>query len=154
MDYCLRNKPTRYRTAIRFEVPEFEKLMKNLTCITLRFSLFEGPVCGNGFVEPGEQCDCGLRDRCNNSCCNPITCTLHVNASCATGECCDLQVLTLIFVPCKRVPAAHPEVRWRNFMNLKDSKVGATKKRGKFVKLLELNFWIWFSQNPRLKFRT
>lgn len=65
MDYCLRNKPT---------------------------SLFSSPVCGNGFVEPGEQCDCGLPDYCDNTCCNPNTCTLYENATCATGECCDLTV--------------------------------------------------------------
>ncbi|XP_021693630.1 uncharacterized protein LOC5576567 isoform X1 [Aedes aegypti] len=63
MNYCLKNKPTQ---------------------------LFDSPVCGNGFVEPGEQCDCGLPDHCENSCCNPRTCMLHSNASCATGECCDL----------------------------------------------------------------
>lgn len=45
MDYCLRNRPTR---------------------------LFDGPVCGNGFVEPGEQCDCGLLESCDNSCCDPM----------------------------------------------------------------------------------
>ncbi|KAH8407940.1 hypothetical protein KR222_004177, partial [Zaprionus bogoriensis] len=64
MNYCLRNKPAR---------------------------LFDSPQCGNGFVEPGEQCDCGLPAHCENSCCNAQTCMLHANASCATGECCDLQ---------------------------------------------------------------
>ncbi|XP_060645498.1 disintegrin and metalloproteinase domain-containing protein 12 [Drosophila nasuta] len=64
MNYCLRNKPTR---------------------------LFDSPQCGNGFVEPGEQCDCGLPTHCENSCCNAHTCMLHSNASCATGECCDLE---------------------------------------------------------------
>lgn len=63
MDYCLKNKPR---------------------------ALFDSPVCGNGFVEPGEQCDCGLLEHCDNPCCNATTCTLHENASCATGECCDL----------------------------------------------------------------
>uniref|UniRef100_A0A182YLM6 Peptidase M12B domain-containing protein n=1 Tax=Anopheles stephensi TaxID=30069 RepID=A0A182YLM6_ANOST len=64
MNYCLMNKPA---------------------------SLFDSPVCGNGFVEAGEQCDCGLPDYCDNSCCDPRTCMLHANASCATGECCDLR---------------------------------------------------------------
>ncbi|KAF7277249.1 hypothetical protein GWI33_009006 [Rhynchophorus ferrugineus] len=63
MDYCLKNKPE---------------------------SLFDSPVCGNGFVEPGEQCDCGLLEHCDNPCCNASTCMLYSNASCATGECCDL----------------------------------------------------------------
>lgn len=64
MNYCLRNKPER---------------------------LFESPTCGNGFVEPGEQCDCGLPEHCENACCNAQTCMLHSkNATCATGECCDL----------------------------------------------------------------
>ncbi|PNF29078.1 hypothetical protein B7P43_G12631, partial [Cryptotermes secundus] len=64
MDYCLRNKPQ---------------------------SLFDSPVCGNGFVEAGEQCDCGMKGHCDNPCCNASTCMLYANASCATGECCDLK---------------------------------------------------------------
>ncbi|XP_029172286.1 uncharacterized protein LOC114941461 [Nylanderia fulva] len=64
MDYCLRNKPQK---------------------------LFDSPICGNGFVESGEQCDCGLKENCDNPCCNVTTCMLHSNASCATGECCDLK---------------------------------------------------------------
>ncbi|XP_025201152.1 disintegrin and metalloproteinase domain-containing protein 9 [Melanaphis sacchari] len=63
MDYCLRNKPNR---------------------------LFESPVCGNSFVEEGEQCDCGVKDMCTNPCCNPDTCMFYKNATCATGECCDI----------------------------------------------------------------
>ncbi|XP_013402377.1 disintegrin and metalloproteinase domain-containing protein 9 isoform X1 [Lingula anatina] len=64
MDYCLRNKPTR---------------------------LFGSPTCGNGFVEDGEQCDCGLPEECKNKCCNASSCTLMTNATCATGTCCNLQ---------------------------------------------------------------
>ncbi|XP_060806966.1 disintegrin and metalloproteinase domain-containing protein adm-2 [Amyelois transitella] len=69
MDYCLRNKPKQ---------------------------LFSSPTCGNGFVEPGEQCDCGLPlpgaapNPCH-ACCQPDTCMLRVNATCAAGTCCDLQ---------------------------------------------------------------
>ncbi|KAF2884513.1 hypothetical protein ILUMI_21658 [Ignelater luminosus] len=64
MDHCLRNKPE---------------------------ALFDSPVCGNGFVESGEQCDCGLPEYCDNNCCNATICMLYSNATCATGECCDLQ---------------------------------------------------------------
>ncbi|XP_052744907.1 disintegrin and metalloproteinase domain-containing protein 12 [Bicyclus anynana] len=65
MDHCLRNKPKR---------------------------LFDSPSCGNGFVEPGEQCDCGLNPlpACT-ACCEAETCMLRSNATCATGECCDIR---------------------------------------------------------------
>uniref|UniRef100_T1JKJ7 Peptidase M12B domain-containing protein n=1 Tax=Strigamia maritima TaxID=126957 RepID=T1JKJ7_STRMM len=62
MDYCLRNQPSRIL----------------------------GPVCGNGFVEHGEECDCGLPLFCHNPCCNASSCTLFANATCATGECCEI----------------------------------------------------------------
>lgn len=53
--------------------------------------LLDSAVCGNGFVEPGEECDCGLPILCTNPCCNAHTCKLRPGASCATGECCDLR---------------------------------------------------------------
>ena len=56
------------------------------------YSLYESPVCGNGFVEPGEQCDCGLPDDCKNPCCDASSCMLKEDAVCATGQCCDLSV--------------------------------------------------------------
>ena len=49
-----------------------------------------GANCGNGIVDPGEQCDCGTIDQCDNSCCDPITCRLKRDAECASGECCDV----------------------------------------------------------------
>ncbi|CAH0721226.1 unnamed protein product, partial [Brenthis ino] len=65
MDYCLRNKPKR---------------------------LFNSPTCGNGFIEPGEQCDCGLNGSpACLACCHPKACVLRANATCAVGECCDPQ---------------------------------------------------------------
>lgn len=50
--------------------------------------IFDGPSCGNGFIEEGEECDCGSPEDCKNPCCVAETCTLHANATCAIGECC------------------------------------------------------------------
>ncbi|XP_053291901.1 disintegrin and metalloproteinase domain-containing protein 8a [Pleuronectes platessa] len=47
-----------------------------------------GPVCGNAFLEPGEECDCGSVQECKNACCNATTCKLNAGAQCAEGECC------------------------------------------------------------------
>lgn len=46
------------------------------------------PVCGNLFVEHGEQCDCGTPQDCQNPCCNATTCQLAKGAECASGACC------------------------------------------------------------------
>ncbi|XP_060027018.1 disintegrin and metalloproteinase domain-containing protein 8 isoform X2 [Erinaceus europaeus] len=50
--------------------------------------LVGGPVCGNGFLERGEQCDCGDPQDCRNHCCNATTCQLAEGAQCAQGSCC------------------------------------------------------------------
>ncbi|XP_034993488.1 disintegrin and metalloproteinase domain-containing protein 12 isoform X3 [Zootoca vivipara] len=50
---------------------------------------FGGPKCGNGYVEEGEECDCGEPEECTNECCNATTCTLKPGAVCAHGLCCE-----------------------------------------------------------------
>ncbi|XP_078588460.1 disintegrin and metalloproteinase domain-containing protein 12-like [Branchiostoma floridae x Branchiostoma japonicum] len=57
--------------------------------------LYGGPVCGNGYVEQGEECDCGTVEECNSTCCDPTSCTLLPGAVCDMGECCqDCQLKT------------------------------------------------------------
>ncbi|KAK1794211.1 hypothetical protein P4O66_010727, partial [Electrophorus voltai] len=51
--------------------------------------LYGGPVCGNAFLDPGEECDCGTAEECGNPCCNPKTCKLTEGSQCAEGECCE-----------------------------------------------------------------
>ncbi|XP_029912829.1 disintegrin and metalloproteinase domain-containing protein 11-like isoform X2 [Myripristis murdjan] len=51
--------------------------------------LLDPPECGNGFVEPGEECDCGSQVECVRSggaCCKK--CTLTHDAMCSNGLCC------------------------------------------------------------------
>ncbi|KAB0383312.1 hypothetical protein FD755_005229 [Muntiacus reevesi] len=50
---------------------------------------FGGQKCGNGYVEEGEECDCGEPEECQNLCCNATTCTLKPDAVCAHGLCCE-----------------------------------------------------------------
>uniref|UniRef100_A0A8C7NVK4 Disintegrin domain-containing protein n=1 Tax=Oncorhynchus mykiss TaxID=8022 RepID=A0A8C7NVK4_ONCMY len=51
--------------------------------------LLDPPECGNGFVETGEECDCGSQLECARSggaCCKK--CTLTHDAMCSSGLCC------------------------------------------------------------------
>ncbi|KAG9063642.1 hypothetical protein KI688_003753 [Linnemannia hyalina] len=41
------------------------------------------PVCGNGIIEHGEECDCGSPQECaKDPCCNAKTCKLNAGAQC------------------------------------------------------------------------
>nr|XP_033783215.1 disintegrin and metalloproteinase domain-containing protein 19 [Geotrypetes seraphini] len=51
-------------------------------------TLYGGHRCGNGYLEEGEECDCGEVEECNNPCCNARNCTLKPGADCAHGICC------------------------------------------------------------------
>uniref|UniRef100_A0A8C4EKE2 ADAM metallopeptidase domain 23 n=1 Tax=Dicentrarchus labrax TaxID=13489 RepID=A0A8C4EKE2_DICLA len=53
--------------------------------------LFEPTECGNGFVEVGEECDCG---ECYKECCKK--CSLANGAHCSDGPCCNN---TCLFYP-------------------------------------------------------
>ncbi|XP_054323928.1 disintegrin and metalloproteinase domain-containing protein 33 isoform X8 [Pongo pygmaeus] len=45
-------------------------------------------LCGNGFVEAGEECDCGSGQECGDLCCFAHNCSLRPGAQCAHGDCC------------------------------------------------------------------
>lgn len=87
-----------------------------LDCLANKPEKDFGPICGNGFVEEGEDCDIGvpipsygtskksrrvIGSKCSegqdckpslsyNPCCNRHTCKFVANATCAQGSCCDL----------------------------------------------------------------
>ena len=55
-------------------------------------SLVGGPVCGDGIVGSGEECDCGTLKECADKrdiCCDQKTCKLRAHAQCADGACCE-----------------------------------------------------------------
>ncbi|XP_072519902.1 disintegrin and metalloproteinase domain-containing protein 19 isoform X2 [Salminus brasiliensis] len=52
-------------------------------------AMYGGQRCGNGYLEEGEECDCGEVEECSSPCCNANNCTLKAGAECAHGVCCD-----------------------------------------------------------------
>ncbi|XP_034545260.1 disintegrin and metalloproteinase domain-containing protein 19 isoform X2 [Notolabrus celidotus] len=51
-------------------------------------AMYGGQRCGNGYLEDGEECDCGEEEECTSPCCNANNCTLKAGAQCAHGICC------------------------------------------------------------------
>lgn len=65
-------------------------------------SLLGGPRCGNLYLEPGEECDCGLLEECLDPCCNASTCRLVPGAECSSdGVCCHRCKLRSAGWPCR-----------------------------------------------------
>ncbi|XP_036242140.2 disintegrin and metalloproteinase domain-containing protein 12 [Molothrus ater] len=62
---------------------------------------FGGQKCGNGYVEDGEECDCGEPEECTNPCCNATTCALNPGAVCAHGLCCEDCQLKAAGISCR-----------------------------------------------------
>jgi hypothetical protein len=65
----------------------------NSTCLTdnRRVVTVSDPICGNGIVEQGEDCDCGGTASCgDNRCCNPTTCKFTTGSVCddRNEDCC------------------------------------------------------------------
>ncbi|MEE6478258.1 hypothetical protein FKM82_011794 [Ascaphus truei] len=65
-------------------------------------NLYGGARCGNGFLEEGEQCDCGDLEQCDNPCCNATSCTLVAGAECAHGTCCHHCRMKPPGLPCRK----------------------------------------------------
>ncbi|KAM7125930.1 disintegrin and metalloproteinase domain-containing protein 33 isoform 2-T2 [Molossus nigricans] len=58
--------------------------------------------CGNGFVEDGEECDCGAGQECPDPCCFAHNCSLREGAQCSHGDCCSSCQLKSAGAPCRQ----------------------------------------------------
>ena len=93
---CIMNAAGSGLPVVYFSTCSIDDLNANLDdgvgfCIHNRPNrLATDPFCGNGFVEEGEQCDCGSNDTCMSvdPCCEPGLCVLKDGASCSDGDCC------------------------------------------------------------------
>ncbi|XP_053906929.1 disintegrin and metalloproteinase domain-containing protein 15 isoform X3 [Cuculus canorus] len=105
---CIMASPTGLTPGLSFSNCSRQELQRSLRrgqgwCLSnvpepLR--LAASPRCGNGFVEPGESCDCGLSLECTDPCCNSTSCQLLPGAACAAGDACCQD--------CQLLPAGHP----------------------------------------------
>ncbi|XP_057689932.1 disintegrin and metalloproteinase domain-containing protein 22 isoform X2 [Corythoichthys intestinalis] len=73
------------------------------TCLFNKpLKLLDPPQCGNGFVEPGEECDCGSPLECareGENCCKK--CTLTQGSKCSDGLCCNNCQMEFMGVVCR-----------------------------------------------------
>ncbi|XP_049721462.1 A disintegrin and metallopeptidase domain 3-like [Elephas maximus indicus] len=70
--------------------PEFECLQNQIISKVAFQGRQSHSTCGNGRLEPPEECDCGSAEACEyKKCCNPLDCTLLESAECGTGPCCN-----------------------------------------------------------------
>ncbi|NXC19513.1 ADA32 protein, partial [Corythaeola cristata] len=77
-------------------IGDFEAFLKHDggTCLFSRPRLIglsrrRRATCGNGVVEPGEQCDCGTAEACLKDKCCTNTCRFKPGVKCSVGLCCD-----------------------------------------------------------------
>lgn len=106
----------KYWSSCSIDYLEESKRHGLLDCLVKKPEKVYGPVCGNGFVEEGEDCDLGellptfgtsrskSKSNCNdkqgycgqqnvdamNPCCDRKKCKFTKNATCAQGPCCNL----------------------------------------------------------------
>uniref|UniRef100_A0A286ZN86 ADAM metallopeptidase domain 18 n=2 Tax=Sus scrofa TaxID=9823 RepID=A0A286ZN86_PIG len=61
-------------------------------------------VCGNGILEPHEECDCGSERECQfKKCCDYNTCKLKGSVKCGSGSCCTSECeLSEAGTPCRK----------------------------------------------------
>ncbi|XP_038545732.1 disintegrin and metalloproteinase domain-containing protein 18 isoform X10 [Canis lupus familiaris] len=62
-------------------------------------------VCGNGILEPNEECDCGSQEECQfKKCCDFNTCKLKGSAKCGSGPCCTSNCeISVAGTPCRKI---------------------------------------------------
>ncbi|CAB3400354.1 unnamed protein product [Caenorhabditis bovis] len=60
------------------------------------------PVCGNGVLEEGEDCDCGLPGRCSDFNCHPHTCTYFMHPFFLIAATVSLFLVTITWILIRR----------------------------------------------------
>ncbi|XP_070584265.1 disintegrin and metalloproteinase domain-containing protein 22 [Erythrolamprus reginae] len=94
--------PTKFS---KCDIEEYHEFLNNGggACLFNKPSkLLDPPECGNGFVETGEECDCGGQSECHaegEDCCS--SCTLTANSQCSNGLCCSKCQFELKGVVCR-----------------------------------------------------
>ncbi|XP_062932802.1 LOW QUALITY PROTEIN: disintegrin and metalloproteinase domain-containing protein 18-like [Cynocephalus volans] len=100
----------------RHFVSKFEsKCLQNLSNLQPLYQ--NQPVCGNGILEPNEECDCGNEEKCQfKKCCDSNTCKLKGSVKCGSGPCCTSKCeLSVAGTPCRK--SMDPECDFIEYCN-------------------------------------
>ncbi|XP_042750729.1 disintegrin and metalloproteinase domain-containing protein 32-like, partial [Lagopus leucura] len=73
------------------------------------------PICGNGVVEQGEQCDCGSTEACSKDKCCTKGCVFKPGVKCSSGLCCEECQFKAPNTPCR--PSADAQCDLPEFCN-------------------------------------
>ncbi|XP_047573114.1 disintegrin and metalloproteinase domain-containing protein 18 isoform X1 [Lutra lutra] len=87
----------------RYFVSKFEaKCLQNFSNLQPLYQ--NQSVCGNGMLEPNEECDCGSQEECQlKKCCDFNTCKLKGSARCGSGPCCTSNCeIAVAGIPCRK----------------------------------------------------
>eukprot|EP00123_Amoebidium_parasiticum_P001275 comp12321_c0_seq1/m.7176 comp12321_c0_seq1/g.7176 ORF comp12321_c0_seq1/g.7176 comp12321_c0_seq1/m.7176 type:complete len:705 (-) comp12321_c0_seq1:189-2303(-) len=109
---------------------------KNLvSSSSMCFAKYEASMCGNGVLEDGEQCDCGMDSTCQLDKCCTTNCTLKSTAKCHPQQamCCDpntCSTATPTFNCRKETDCSMPAVCDGRFFNATSCPPAAPKPNG------------------------
>ncbi|XP_045142796.1 disintegrin and metalloproteinase domain-containing protein 18 [Echinops telfairi] len=104
---CIMNREALHSSGIKIfsncSMHDYAYIISNFVPKCLQSLLHLKPVCGDGILDPNEECDCGNEEECQfKKCCDYSTCKLKDSVKCGSGACCTSKCeLSTAGTPCR-----------------------------------------------------